>query len=246
MPEQKRYPKAPITEAIIDIRIVAPENSDSSTRDNLFAIGGDLKLQYPNHEELHRHEVLVTIPGNVHTQDRFAGVRYISADLHTSLAAQPDGFTFSMRAPYSCWDEFCSLARSAWTIYKSKVRPASIVRVAVRYINKIDIPLPAEPTEDYFRLYPMIPEALGDVSESFFLQVRKPQLDLHANLVVTQGLAPPEKEGVVGVVLDIDLFRDADLPQTDDDVWKLFEQFRVRKNVAFEACIGDATRRLFA
>jgi uncharacterized protein (TIGR04255 family) len=46
-------------------------------------------------------------------------------------------------------------------------------------------------------------------------------------------------------VLDIDVFRTVDIPQTDPELWDLFEQLRKKKNEVFEACITEEARRLF-
>ena len=48
------------------------------------------------------------------------------------------------------------------------------------------------------------------------------------------------------MVLDIDIFRTEDLPGNEAQLWELLEQLRQAKNMVFEACITDQTRRLLA
>ena len=46
-------------------------------------------------------------------------------------------------------------------------------------------------------------------------------------------------------ILDIDVSREANLPQNEDGLWELADRMRVHKNTAFEACITDRARELF-
>jgi uncharacterized protein (TIGR04255 family) len=63
-------------------------------------------------------------------------------------------------------------------------------------------------------------------------------------LVLNEAMVPPPRDNVASVLLDIDLYRDTDIPTEDEAIWAIFEQLRVRKNEAFEACITDAARKL--
>ena len=68
---------------------------------------------------------------------------------------------------------------------------------------------------------------------------------MEALLVINMTLIAPPTPAVVSVVLDLDLFRNTNLPQAEDGIWACFEQLRLRKNAAFEACITDAMRERF-
>jgi uncharacterized protein (TIGR04255 family) len=69
--------------------------------------------------------------------------------------------------------------------------------------------------------------------------------DIKGGSVINQTIIEPANPAVVSLVLDIDVFRTVDIPQTDPELWNLFEQLRKKKNEVFEACITDAARRLF-
>lgn len=75
------------------------------------------------------------------------------------------------------------------------------------------------------------------------MQLQLPQDDIKAMLVLTEAKAqgPPDK---LSILLDIDVFRDTEIPSDEAALWQLLEQFHVRKNEIFEASITDATRRL--
>jgi uncharacterized protein (TIGR04255 family) len=63
--------------------------------------------------------------------------------------------------------------------------------------------------------------------------------------MINVAMVPPPVPTVVSVVLDLDLFRTTNLPQTEDELWAFFEKLRHRKNQVFEACITDDMRKRF-
>ena len=83
-----------------------------------------------------------------------------------------------------------------------------------------------------------------DIS-GFFSQLQIPQPDISAMLVLHEAIVPPPTTEVVSILLDIDLFKSTNLPETDGEMWDLFDTLRIRKNEIFDACITDATKRLF-
>ena len=60
----------------------------------------------------------------------------------------------------------------------------------------------------------------------------------------TATVAPP-LIGFVSLALDLDVFREANLPQRDDDLWDIVNRMRGHKNRIFESCITDRARTLF-
>src|SRR3990167_2835290 len=76
------------------------------------------------------------------------------------VQARVNGFTFSKLAPYTDWDEIKVAARELWQEFVKIAQPVTVTRVAVRYINAIQIPLPIADFSDYFTEAPQIPAAL--------------------------------------------------------------------------------------
>ena len=63
-------------------------------------------------------------------------------------------------------------------------------------------------------------------------------------LILTETTVPSSVPNGSAVVLDIDVFKEADMI-SDDVVWELLEMLRARKNQFFEGCITQKTRDLF-
>jgi uncharacterized protein (TIGR04255 family) len=130
--------------------------------------------------------------------------------------------------------------------------PEGVTRVAVRYINRIDIPDAAAGVrlEDYLRTYPEISVDFPEegLMNNFFMQVQLWQQDLGCWLIVNEAPEASPAEGTLSVRLDLDLFREqVEEPwQADSEtaVWEFLELLHDRKNEIFEASITNRTRRL--
>jgi len=65
------------------------------------------------------------------------------------VQARIDGYTFNKLKPYESWDSFRTEARKLWNIYFQITKPVRITRIALRYINRIEIPLPMNDFKEY-------------------------------------------------------------------------------------------------
>ena len=99
--------------------------------------------------------------------------------------------------------------------------------------------------KEYLRTVPEISPDLPQDLAGYFLRLRIPMEDIKCTLLVNQTIIEPRGPNVVSVVLDNDIYRDADVPQNEDAVWSFFEELRVRKNDVFESSITNRTRELF-
>jgi uncharacterized protein (TIGR04255 family) len=247
VPEQP-YPNAPITEALIDIRV---SHQQGISLEKLKKFGAEVRGEYPNESprDILQGQIDFSM-SSPQTQSSRTTVGYIfhSIDRRQAVQARLDGFTFSRFAPYQDWHRLIDEARRLWTVYVATLGPTAALRIAVRYVNQINLPL-AEGTlnfEDYLRTFPKM-DIDGDVLlQQFFLRLVMPQEDLSAQLILTESLLPPQGSSL-GIILDIDLFREnLSLDVRTSGIWDMLEQFRARKNKYFEASITDKTRKLFA
>lgn len=243
MPERAPYSKAPITEALVDIRVALPgeitvadlarvdigEEIGYSQRRNRFAIEGQIAIG----------EQVGTATRQTHV-----GYDFLSGDERQIVQVRLDGFTFSRLAPYDRWETFRKEARRLWELYRAIVEPVSVTRVAVRYINRLDLPLPLEDFKDYLRTVPEVSSDLPQGLSGLLMQLAIPQEDLGAVLLLNEALLPSPDPDTVSILLDIDLFRELETSIDEEELWRILDQFRVRKNDVFEACITEQTREL--
>jgi uncharacterized protein (TIGR04255 family) len=160
--------------------------------------------------------------------------------------ARTNGFTFSRLAEYTSWNEVSGEARRLWAKYRAIAHPGPITRIALRYINRLDLPLPLVDFSRYLRTAPQLSTDLPQGLSGYFMQLQVPLPDTRTACVINETIIEPSvKQNTVAVVLDIDVFRTSELPQDDEQLWEQMEQLRHEKNRVFEACITDEARRLF-
>ena len=243
-PSGKHYSKAPITEAVIDLRVELPPGVSASSLER--AHKGE-EARYPIIEPLMSNvgQMVFGPQASASASSTPTGFLFRSADKKQIYQARLDGFTMSRLAPYERWEEFCSEGRRLWNIYRSVAQPSKVVRAAVRYINRINIPLPVSDFGDYLRTVPQVSVDLPQGLSGYFMQLMLPLPDIKGYALINETIIEPASLNVVSIVLDIDIFRTDDLPSAENDLWALLEQFRHVKNNVFEACITDKTRGLF-
>ncbi len=248
MPTHRNYPKAPITEALIDLRV---GYGPGMSLEMLKKFGAEIRGEYPNEGTRDLFQSHITLdPSAPATRSSRSTIGYIfhSADRKQAVQARMDGFTFSRFPPYQDWHHLVDETRRLWGLFVRVVQPTAVLRVAVRYINQIDLPLKDGTLrfEDYLRTFPASGLDENVELEQFLVRLVMPQKDIAARLTLTEALLPPQGS-YIGVILDIDLSREnVALDVRSGEIWDILELFRERKNRYFEASITDASRELFA
>lgn len=242
----KRYKNAPITEAVIEIRVQPPTSVDSAA---LQGLAQSLKADFPKQAPMQFVAMGIAQKPDQKFQPSISqsvvGVRLSKTDDSRVLQIRHEGFAYSHMPPYTDWATFRGEAQLLWKRYRNIYPDAKLTRCALRYINRIDIPEPRIEPYDYFGLYPKVPEALPQQDViGITLNLRMPQKDLQCVASIQQALSEPVKPGHISIILDIDIFRLQIEDWNDDATWAFLEKLRDRKNEIFEACITARTREL--
>jgi uncharacterized protein (TIGR04255 family) len=241
----EHYPRAPIREALIDLQVTP---SEKVTLCLLEQVKQEVQSEFPVFKKRGVFEAKYSAGANVgaSAQQKETGFAFFSGDGLHVLQARVDGFTFSRLAPYDCWESLRDQARRYWAIYRRCIGELGINRIAVRYINQVDIPNAPVDLDDYFLTAPRIGAQLPQAFDRFQLQVEASQPDLGSNaiVIVTQALVKSSSVDTVSVIVDIDAFVQG-ISAADDEAWPTLEALRVRKNDYFEGSITDRTRELF-
>lgn len=249
MTTSMHYSRPPITEALIDLRVVLPE---WFSVEDLLKIHERIYEQFPTYEPIFFDSLTVqagsSIAGiKVDSDRQHIGFRFKDRDGIKIFQATLHGFTFNRLHPYKSWEEFSKDARTTWEVYKDLCKPENVTRAAVRYINQINIALSTRlDLQDYLRIVPEIPEDLPQkILSTFFMQLQIPQEDLNCMLIINETIAPSVAPNATSIILDIDLFRQQVWQSDDQDIWDFLETLRYRKNDVFKASITKKTEELF-
>ena len=243
-----KYPilaKAPITEALIDIRIRV---RDDLKIDQLYSIYESISKEYPNKKERSLWEGRVEfkkgeIPVSTDAE-MVNGYVFISADEKQVFQARLDGFTFNRLKPYETWDCFRDEARRLWEKY-SEVTSPEITRVALRYINKVELPLPITDFSEYLTAAPIVPAGLPQGVTSFLSRVVIHEPEISAAGIITQALEQMVDPDIIPVILDIDVFKQKSEGMSEEEAWQILERLRNFKNKIFFKSITEKARELF-
>ena len=249
MVETTRFPNAPITEALLDIRVTLPAQTDLA---KLATFHDAIKQKYPSKQERlawRGHVEIKASPVPEVSQPATGGpdgYLFTSVDSRQVVQARLDGFTFSRLKPYDKWTTLRDEAQELWQHYVRIASPETVTRVALRYINRIEIPLPMRDFKDYIlttpEIAPDLPQGLG----SFFMRLVIQDPNAQAVAIVTETMEPiDESRNRLPLIFDIDVFRMAAFNIQDNAMWEAFEYLHDLKNDIFFRSITLKAKELF-
>lgn len=249
MVEPTRFPNAPITEALLDIRVKLPLQTDLA---KLAAFHDTIKQRYPAKQERvswRGHIEIKASPVAQVSQSAAGGpdgYLFTSVDGRQVVQARLDGFTFSRLKPYDKWEALRDEARELWQHYVRIASPETVTRVALRYINRIEIPLPMRDFKDYILTTPEIAPDLPQGLDSFFMRLVIPDPKAQAVAIVTETVEPvDESSNRLPLIFDIDVFRMAAFNVQDKTLWETLDQLHDLKNDIFFKSITLKAKELF-
>ncbi len=248
-----QYARPPITEAVIEIRF-----DPAISQDALAKFVSDIQEQYPTAEQSYEVTVELKVPASggepvATPKMTLAGYKLTGRDGTDLILLAADRLATVRLAPYCGWEEFLEITQNIYALLRKTTGYRKIVRVATRYVNRIDIPVSGSDsigaskpinTTEYLLLEPQIPKIIPNVS-SFMSQFVGYVPEIDGKVLVNAAIVPSPLIDHVSLLLDIDLFKDQSLPQKDNEMWDLLATLRNQKNVLFEAFVTDKARELF-
>lgn len=247
--KHETFPNAPITEALIDVRVTF---ESAVKMDQLEKLSEQFSARFPIKEMrvVHEYELKVQDEaGGVesHAKSKVIGYARFTENRDKAVQLRVNGFAFSKLKPYESWSALRDEAREHWETYRGELGPSRIVRLAVRYINRIEILLPITEFQDYVLTGPEIADDIPQGLAEFFFRVVVPNPDdEQMRATITSTMEKPEQDDkVLPYIFDIDAFMPVDLDPTDEDIWLAFERLRDYKNLIFFNSITEKAKEMF-
>lgn len=234
--------KAPIVEGLIDIQV---ERSSGFTFPALKAVCDELAAEFPSRLELHRFGVQFEYSRDIGASSKAVddgpdGIRMQSVDEKWVVQFRLNGITVSRLHPYTSWDELKGKASALWTIYSEVAKPTKIVRIASRFINRIQLPI-GESFEKTFSTTYVIGPSLPQSVAGYLLRVVIPFEEHEAIAIVTQSLEADNAE----CILDLDAFSEQPKGIDENEMWSRLDGLRDVKNRLFFGSITLAALERF-
>jgi uncharacterized protein (TIGR04255 family) len=240
----QKYKRPPITEAVVEVRIAPPAN-----RDLLDKVQGRLQSEYPLPPQRTFNMHVEVGEETAKLRQEPLGYRLTSTDASEVVSIAAGAIATSRLPPYEGWEPFVARARKNWETWKRVVGRREIIRIGVRYVNRIDVPNPTqEPVaiEDYLNFSIRLPPAGIPPVLHFAINAQAPLGKDECKLILNASTAPSPLVKTVSFILDLDVSLDVGLPQNDEALWALVDRMREYKNFIFETCITDRARALFS
>ncbi|MBN2568116.1 MAG: TIGR04255 family protein [Deltaproteobacteria bacterium] len=239
---------APIAEAVLEIMVQLKDGFEIT---NLKTIHDQIKERYPEIKErkyvkggldLHDKGKPILLPTTGGTD----GFILRSPTEKKVIQTRVDGFAFNKLNPYENWSTFSKESRELWKLYLSIANPIKISRISLRYINRIEVPLPISDFSEFILTNPEIAPGLPQGVSNFFMRFEILKEDIPANAVIIVAMEQPTASNKLPLILDIDVICNHDYTNSMDKMWDDFEKLRNLKNEFFFKSITQKTRELFS
>jgi uncharacterized protein (TIGR04255 family) len=248
MSDPEVFPRAPITEAVLDIRVQPKPNLNLA---ELGSVHENIRELFPEKQgitaweagfEFNRRDARSLAQASA----KPIGFLFRSADQTKVVQVTESGFTFNKLKPYEHWSALRDEARRLWDEYNKIAQPVMVTRVALRYINRIELPMPFADFKEYILTVPEVAPGIPQALDQFVLQLQIAYSDAAALAVIN--LTMDRSEPIVDklpIIFDIDVFRESDHDPLSDEIWQSLETLRVLKNEIFFHSLTDKARELF-
>lgn len=242
---RREYRHAPIIDAIIELRFVDTLSDDQKTK-----VAGKFASEYQISEEKVAQVINVAVSSQTVATTTSIADRIIKrTNAETGHIVQIGNQILNVGggAPYEGWDSLFARFLAAWKVAKKSWGFRSIERVGVRFINRLDLrPNEAGQVdyEDYLHLRIKLPKDFP-VIHGYNLMFELALADIKCGVTVRSGAVEPAVPARASFLLDVDVWREIDLPQKESEVYALLAEMREGKNYLFETFITNKARELF-
>lgn len=250
MGTRQHLSRAPIVEALIQINVDLPPDTDLEP---VVRAHERIKEAFPISRQKFRSQIKfgvspvaqASVPAVAGLPPTVVGYMFFNQEETRVVQFAVDSFSFNWLKPYQNWNVFRDFARSMWKIYVEALKPRTVKRIGLRYINDLAVPLPIRDFNQVLAAPPIVPEGLPQAVTSYFDRVVIEDVARRAGAIIMRTIEGQPKENHLPLILDIDVFRDAALDPEAEEVWDTLEILREFKNDVFFTSITDELEKLY-
>ena len=204
MSDFQRLSKAPIILSVLEVKFAPP---DSMTIKDLAGLKVIFKEDFPvqverNQAQFQFNPSSKTVPVNVQ-QDAYV---FTSTSKKHEILITTDSFSFLQHGSYDTWAAFKKVGLGAWIKCESFIKPTSIDRLSVRYVNSVELPYPPNTvqTQEKFFKTTIVGPTTGKPIQQYSMRFTHPAGDDGIMVHFAQDLKPGVS-GLFPFIIDIDV-----------------------------------------
>jgi len=241
----RKYKAPPIQEVLVEFKFIPDSKWDMTIPGLIYE---KVKKDFPERQEQTGIGIQFqkTEKGFAHkVSPAPPRIQFYRKDKTALLQVAPNILIINQLKPYPSWKKFKPMIDKIFKVYKQVVFPKGLEKIRLRYINKIDTHKEELKLEEYFNLYPEMPENIAPNCSGFIARIEIPYKDNRDHLSITIGSSTPEDPKEISMVLDLDYLLDKTDAIPLNDYKKWLEQAHSVIEDTFESCITERTRNLF-
>jgi uncharacterized protein (TIGR04255 family) len=243
------FARPPIVEAVIERRFAEPFSHEV-----MEDLRRKLESDYPAISQLNSMSWAINALGAVpEVSQNIVGYRLANLSGDAIVVITTQSLAFARLAPYPGWREFSKQGTGLFRVARKMMDYMQIGRIGVRYVNRLDIPFTLEQgtpvpiqMEDYILIHPEYPAGLFPPAQSYSMQAVTLLPDIHSRLTINVATVPSPFPGRTGIIFDIDIGRESEIPQREDEISNILDAIRSEKNRIFLSCLTDKAKALFS
>jgi len=241
------YKKAPAVEVMYNIRTALPEPLD--VQRFLDAVKTAFPDAFAEHQVFNAVQGAFTVKsdGTADSNVRMdaAGYRFVTADKHFVAHYLMQGLVLNYLPPYPGYEAAMEQLKAHWAIYKEVVGDVPMTALSLRYIDRIDIPLPTNEVldlNDYFPIAGKMPDGLA--AHHCYQQhwLNDPTSDIRARVIWS---SLENKPGHFSFALDTEAILDPANISDPAEAWTRFDHLHAWCWHVFNHSLTDKCKALF-
>lgn len=233
----RKVPKPPIVEAVVDIDCDLPPKTDirsleTPARERFSSEYPEVKTRLLLEDEFQTKD---DERPQAKTRRDVQGYMFLQEDGKQLVQVRGEGYSFNRLAPYSSLDDYISEIRRTWTLYLEVARPVQVTTIRLRYINKINLPVGGDKVDldDYLKLGPRLPDEEQLMLKGFLIQYAAGETGT-GNEVKTILTSQNPEGAKLPIILDITASHGIRLnPEDWDGILVAIQSLRKLKNKVF-------------
>jgi uncharacterized protein (TIGR04255 family) len=240
---QPKLPKAPLVEAVCEIRMDPSVPWDLTIPGRLFD-----KLQPMFSERKQTAGVEFTVKALETPETGYRQIEqlhFLSKDGKDVVQVREHSVAISRLAPYMGWENFKPVVMDVLSKLVAIASNSAIARMGLKYINRIAIPKAQLRLEDYFDIYPFLGAKLPQTHGPFLVGVVFPFDDQLNYLKAELTSADTDVPDSYHALFNLDYFTQGGEHLKFESLPEWLEVAHSRIEEAFYAAIKEPTLRLF-